>query len=558
MCPEGRIAEVVVMSHSVFDRDDVTDESRFAWAYRLANSLHVPTRPEVVHREVLFAVGDCYDVELLRDSERLLRAFDFLAAADIYGVRLPSGEVQVVVDTQDEWSTRVDPRIRSNGGLQLRGLRLREDNLAGTGRHLSLFVDREGEERVFGITYFTPHFLRTRWNMGLRFARTEVGPSHHQSVAYPFVGETGRVAFRQSLERDDRYFEAFIAQPSGDLALVQVPVSRRQLEVGSAVRWGTARYRHSVFGLAVAGEWIDYPGEAVVQEDTDHPMRQSPPVWTPVSSMRLMMLAGQRNVYYTRHRGLDTLRGIEDVELGVETEATLGPTLPVVSEERDIAVGFGFYAAGELDPRTIVGGRFTFEARRAYHRLAGLPEWNDALAQLDTWAYVRPSPASRHLFVASLAAVGGWHGRGPFQLTLGGDTGLRGFPRHTDPGGRRVVGSLEQRTYLGAPFDLLDLGSVAFLDVGKIWPGHGPFGTESPVRVSVGAGLRTAFPPGSRQTYRLDVGFPIQGRGTGSGVAVSLGVGQAIGRQVVRRDPQLLRSTRYGLFMSDFLHPVRP
>src|SRR5690606_27585014 len=150
-------------------------------------------------------------------------------------------------------------------------------------------------------------------------------------------------------------------------------------------------------------------------------------------------------------------------------------------------------------------------------------EWNDVLAEIDAWAYLRRAPDSRHTLVGKVSGVGGWSARTPFQLTLGRDTGLRGYDRHVDPGSIRVVGSLEHRAHLAGPFaELFDLGTVAFADVGKIWPGDVPFGTESPIRTSVGGGLRIAFPPGSKQTLRVDVGFPLGGGSRFSDAAISI------------------------------------
>src|SRR5690606_38162974 len=202
------------------------------------------------------------------------------------------------------------------------------------------------------------------------------------------------------------------------------------------------------------------------------------------------------------------------------------------------------------------GVRFAFEARRSYEAIDDLPEWNDVLAEIAAWMYIRPHPESRHQVVASVSGIGGWHSRIPFQLTLGGKAGLRGYSRHVDPGGRRLVSSLEYRARPAWPFpELFDLGTVAFIDIGKIWQGNAPFGVDSPVRAAAGLGIRAAFPPGSRQTFRLDVGFPIVHRTGLRDVVVTVGIGQAIGRHVVRRDPQLLRSTRYGLTSTDFLQP---
>jgi len=555
VCPEGRIGSIVIENSSVFDEETAAGESRLAPLYRLANTLHVQTRAEVVERELLFAAGDCYDVEQLRDTERLLRQFAFLADANVYGIRQPDGTVRVVVDTQDEWSARVEPVVSAGSG-GLSGLRLVEDNLVGTGRRLALFYEREAEERVFGAAYATPQLFRTRWNMGLQLAKTEVGLSYGQAVTYPFIAEIGRWAFRQSIERDDRFFE-LVAPRGGGLVTLLVPLSRQRMEAAAAMRWGGERYRQSLLGGSLSSESVSFPQPARFAREGPHHPAGAPPEdleWAPFSSVRLTALVGQRNIFFVQRRALDTVEGTEDVQLGFEAEAALGPAIPWVSDDQDVAFGLGLLAAGEAGRRLLVGASFTFEARRASGGGDGVSEWNDVLTELDTWGYYHSSPEARQTVVASLSGVGGWHPRTPFQLTLGGGAGLRGHPRHMEAGGRRINGSLEHRASLGWPLpELFDLGSVVFVDGGRIWAADVPFGQDSPFRASGGFGIRAAFPPGSRQTFRADVGWPLV-RGAGLRDAVlSVGVGQAIGRLAARRDPQLVRSTRYGLRRSDFL-----
>lgn len=553
VCPDGRIADIVIDNHSVFDLSEPSRLGRFDWVYRMANGLHMRTSIDVITRELLFHTGDCYDAEALLDSERLLRGMGFLADANTYGVRLPGGDVQVRIDTRDEWSTRVEPTFESDGAVGLSGLRFVEDNLFGTGNHIGVFYEREREQPVFGVSYYNPQTFGTRWDLSLAVARTEVGHSYHQSAFYPFVGETGRVAFRQSIDRQDRFFELLMPRAGDELARVWLPVNREYFEVGAAIRWGRERYTHTVLGAAIAGERVRYPDTPGLSSDpVEIATVPLPMAWEPFSSVRLMLVTGQRNVHYVRRRSIDTVNGNEDVRLGVEAEASFGPTLPMLSEDRDVAVGLRLSAAGAPGEPFLFGGNFAFEGRRGYEAIEGVPEWHDILAEANFWAYARPSPGSPHLFVGAVSALGGWHSRVPFQLSLGGVAGLRGYPRHVNPGGRRIVGSLEHRAYLGGPFaELLDLGTVVFVDAGRIWPGHAPFG-EPAFRASAGMGIRAAFPPGSRQTFRLDVGLPLE-RGAGvRDLTLTVGVGQAIGRNAPRRDPQLHRSARYGISTSDF------
>lgn len=559
VCTEGRISSIFIDNHSVFNLSDPDLEDQFDWAYRLANSLHRRTRAEVIRRELLFREGDCFDAETLRDTERVLRGADFLADVDLFGVRQPDGTVHVVVDTQDEWSTLVQPEFNSRSGLAPAGFKLVEKNIFGTGREVELFYGEDKEEEVYGFSYRTPQLLNTRWDSELRAEKTPVGSRFEQTLAHPFVGQSGRWAFRQSLRHVDQYFEYFMLEDE-ELVGIWFPEQRRSFDVGGVFRWGTRRNDRTMLGAALTGEWIAYPPGARYVPEDDLAREGLPPAppfaMDSISSVRLTLLLGQRNVYFVRREGLNTLRGTEDVRLGVEAELGLAPSLAGISSDHDLALNFGIYVAGEPGLGLLTGANFDIEGRRDYEAVEGQSEWRDVFAQLDGWAYWRPSPESYHTLVGAFSAVGGWHAGVPFQLTLGRDAGLRGYARHIAPGARRVVGSLEHRAFLGWPYpDLFDLGTVLFVDAGKMWAGDAPFGRSTSIVADVGVGLRAAFPPGSRQVFRVDVGFPLNGGSSWSDMVISVGFEQLIGSEAAVRDRQLRRSARQGISTSLFTYP---
>ncbi|MEW5926579.1 MAG: hypothetical protein AB1941_03785 [Gemmatimonadota bacterium] len=553
----SRISQVFVDNHSVFDPTDADLDPRFAWAYGFANRLHLATREEVIRREILFREGQCYSTELLLDSERLLRNTTFIADADIYGIRQPDGTYHVIVDTSDEWSTRLEPRVDSRGG-GLAGLELREDNLLGTGQQVAAYWGEQYDEPIYGASYSTPQFLGTLLDAELAVAKTANGTLFSQSLSYPFRGEGGRWAWRQRVEHEDRFFEYFA--PDGDgLVRVLFPERRRLMDVGGVFRLGR-RGSLTLLGAALTGEWIIYPGgmrfaDREQETPANVPLLEPRPAeFDTVSSVRAVFLAAQRSVYWVRRSSLDAVRGTEDVRMGVEAEIAVGRSLTGLSTDDDLSLNLGLEMSGELGEGLLSGGQLVVEGKRDYGAPLGSWEWRNIFGQLDAWTYWRPSPESRHTLVGAFSAAGGWRTTVPFQLTLGNRSGLRGLPRHAATGSRRAVLSLEDRFFLGWPYpQLFDLGGVAFVDVGRSWAG-GSFGTDPRIHASAGVGLRTAFPPGSRRTYRLDVAVPVAGGGRLGDVEVSIGVGQAIGR-VLRDDPQIRRSSRRTLSASLFTFP---
>jgi len=108
VCAEGRISNIFVDNHDIFDLEQLEQGTAVRWAYSLANALHVRTAQSFIRREILFEVGDCLDPLLLEESGRILRQYGFIASADVYSIRQPDGSHHVVVDTQDEWTTRID------------------------------------------------------------------------------------------------------------------------------------------------------------------------------------------------------------------------------------------------------------------------------------------------------------------------------------------------------------------------------------------------------------------------------------------------------------------
>jgi hypothetical protein len=567
LCPSGSVvSDIFVDNGSVFEVGSEDLDARFNWAYRSANRVHVRTREGVIRRELLFREGDCYVPALLEDSERILRSLSFIADADVFAIRQPDGTHHVVVETRDEWSIRLEPQWdNDNGGMALTGLELREDNLLGSGQRISAYLKQYQGERVYGAEVGTRQLFHTLLDAELGVAKTPVGVSVVQRLAYPFRGENGRWAFRQQIEHLERNFEIFVPREDGPGVRRRFfAESRRTFDVGTVMRIGR-RGSLTLFGLAVAGEWTEYPRDYLSTDGGgDQPMSlQIEPVEPPptvtgldtLSSVRVVFLAGQRNVYFQRRRALDAVRGTEDVRLGVEAEIAVGRSLSAFSDDDDLKIDVGFSLAGAPVRSVVAGVRATASGRRDYGAREGQFEWRSVFGQADGWAYWRPSEASRHTFVAAASVVGGWRTTVPFQLTLGNRAGLRGFPTHAYPGERRWVATVEHRAYLGWPYArLFDLGTALFVDAGQMWAGGDTFGVDSPLAASVGAGLRLAFPPGSRRTYRLDVAVPLTRGYSARDVVFTFGVGQAVGRDR-GDDSQLRRSNRRALSASLFSFP---
>ena len=560
-CPTGRISQLFIDNHSIFDPAELADERRFRWAYELVNALHIRTRPRFIRRELLFGVGSCYDVALLDESERLLREYSFIASADVYGLQQPDGTWHVVVDTQDEWTTKVNVRGRWDGGPEFLGASVTEQNFLGRGILVGGFIREREQERELGGVVQLPRIGGTRMDTELSWGRTRYGEFLGQAFQYPFVGEVGRFAGRELFLRRETSFPYSVgagrdAAP-GTVTHVLLPVDEKRFELTVAGRVGRPG-NLTIFGAGFSNETLDFPGgvEVVVDEDFGHPEAADSAAVAAVrhqtlhsAGTRLNLLIGQRNVRFQQFRGLDALRGTVDVALGSDLALTVGRTLSPLSKTEgqdqpdDLYVRFRmsagvapgpflFLAAGGVEGRQIFAGGDTGDG------------WNDVLADLTLLMYWQPGIWPRHTFFGRVTAGGGWDVTQPYQMTLGGEGAVRGYDRYDFPTGRRVVFSAEDRIYLGWPFaNLFDLGVTLLADIGAGWAGDAPFGQDTGWRATLGTGLRFGFPAGSRAVARVDVAWPLEGEGLGSPF-LRVALGDPIGLAAGLIDRQVARSRR--------------
>ena len=551
-CPAGEISYVFIDNHSIFDLDDLP-VNRFRWAFELANGLHVRTRESVIRRELRFRVGDCYDSFLIADSERILRRLPFISTAEVFGIRQPDGSWHVLVDTRDEWSTRLEVTMEFENGVDLRSLALTEQNFLGRGFQISAFLIRDDANERVGGQFFTPQLFGTEADFLIGGGNTQIGDFWTVGVTQPFLGETSRWAGRLAASLNEDYFDYSAGTPSAP-ANVLLPEEQRRFELTGMVRFGDPGNLTSV-GLGVAraeSDALGFPESLLYVGDRDfaNPEPAPPEAVEEVSRQtffssgtRINLLFGQRNIRFIQRTGLDALKGVTDIQVGSDVSVTLGRTVSTGDAPDDFNTRLRLYAAAAPSPFTIVS-QFAVEGRQVFFDPSTERRgWRDVIGEFDLLAFWQPERFDRHTVLARIAGAGGWTMDRPFQLTLGGRRGLRGFNREDFPGARRIVINLEDRIYLGWPApSFADLGITLFADVGRMFAGDVPFGFDSGWRGSVGGGLRIGFPAGSRATARFDLAWPIGAQGSAGGPILRISLADLLGLRQGLADPQLTRS----------------
>jgi hypothetical protein len=560
-CPQGPVSVIFLDNHSIFDADDLAQDQPLRWGYRLANAVHMRTRASFVRSELLFEEGDCYDPTLIEESERLLRRYSFIARVDVYGLQQPDSSWHVVVDTKDEWTTKLNVGVAVDNGLEFRGASFAEENLLGRGIRAGVFFRQREEVRDVGAELFTPRVLGTRVDARVSTGRTRIGRFFEQGVAYPFVGEVGRVAAREVYMTREEFFPYAlgVTQPEeGEITHVLLPLDEQRTEVTLAARLGSPG-NLTTFGLGFSSEILEFPGfpgslEMARAEDFGD-REPAPPAAADLvepqtqhgSSARLTLLVGQRNLRFEQRTGLDAISGVQDVAVGSDLGLTLGRSAGALSsrdQPDDVYTRLRGYF-GYTREQLVLGSAFAVEGRQVFGGGEGGTGWKDVLGEFDVLLYLKPRAIGAHTFFYRLEGVGGWQLMRPFQLTLGGEAGLRGYPEAAFPASQRLIMTVEDRINLSWPApDLLDVGFTIFADAGRGWAGEVPFGMDTGWQGSVGGGVRLGFPAGSQSVWRLDFAFPVgSGRG-GQGMILRASMGDLLGLAAGFESRQLARSRR--------------
>ena len=176
----------------------------------------------------------------------------------MFAVVQPDGSRHVVVDTQDEWTTRVNLGVNVDAGVHVETLSLTEDDLAGRGIGATLFYHQRQERKDAGVRLDFPRVVGTRTNALLAAGRTRVGTFRMEGLSYPFVGELGHVAWRQTYSRSDELFPYAVGfgQPWSHVLL---PYVAERFEVSAAKRFGRPGDL-TLVGLSVSRDRLDFNG----------------------------------------------------------------------------------------------------------------------------------------------------------------------------------------------------------------------------------------------------------------------------------------------------------
>ncbi len=467
--PARRVGRVLVFRKEVFN-PSVPGFRRFP--FPLLNRFHVVTRERVVREQILVKPGSTYDPELIDETERLLRNLSFIGAAKAVAVQDTSGDMLVVIETQDLWTTSLEVELERFKGSTEEDTQdenafevsLSEANFLGYGKRIRARLKHEDGRDLWGGLYSDPSLFDTRWTAELSYQNRSLGEEWRAAAVRPFYS----LDTRWSMGLDSRF-------RSDDN--IQYGNGR---EIGSFFESNEmhAAFLGRMFGrrsnqFLLMGDVTHIRLEATRNEGSE-------PFELPPGENGPLFRLGARwgSFRFREETHLERFVRIEDIEVG-----------------RSIAIEAGRYATN--DPRWRWGGTTAWskriDARRFFLSAVSLAgerqndRWRDGELVAHIQYYDRLTAS--HTLAGRLLFERGWNRKPGFERFIGDGSGLRGIDSREVAGQSVLLFNLEERWFSDLQLWTVAFGGAIFWDTGWAWDEDQAI-RFADLESSVGAGIR--------------------------------------------------------------------
>jgi hypothetical protein len=462
-----RIRRILYDTIDVFDERD-PDENN--WLYRFVNRLHINTKPGVIEAQLLFTEGDEIHLPLIQETERILRTRGYLTNAFIVPAAVCDDGVDLLVVTQDAWS--LEPRVSFSRKADdsESGFGLNDDNILGSGNSVTIMYEEMADRNSISYSFSNPHFMNKPIAVRVSYAETSDGNNTLLNVAHPFYS------------LNTPWAASFLAQDIYEIK----PIRSRGEKINE--------FRHRI--MVQEG----YFGSAFhVTETATHRwymgMSKEEDRFFEIEETTMGIPENRKTVYpwiayefienrYGVFKNLNQIQRTEDLSLGLTGDFRFG------------------YGGRSLDGADEVV-RYKGQIRQTYVQEADhvlqMGFYIDAYQRLESGKksyYLTGADVAYNYFIdpnnrwyAHLRLDTG-DGLAQYQeLTAGDTSGMRGYPTDFQRGDKRFLFSLERRYFSDWHiFNLMRVGGVAFMDVGRAWgvPGQ----ENNPLLANIGLGIR--------------------------------------------------------------------
>jgi hypothetical protein len=457
--PQIRLGQVQLEPKPIFKPDPDA-----LWLHRLANWAHVTTRPDTVLRALPFASGAVIRLSDLAEAERLLRDKSYLhdAKVRLSPVCNADQSYDVHVETSDNWSLLPSFGLGRSGGQNKYAFGFKEDNLLGFGVRTSVKYQSDAQRSGYELKLEMPLSLLTApgsndWlahsDVTAEWTRNDDGQVRQFKVEKPFYQDDSQWMYRTEWFSEQQQSQLF---HNGALENV-FATDHRRFDFSAGLLWS---YQHQTSTRLLAG--------VLVENWRFAPALRQPSLALPADRDWAYPWLG---VEYKQHdyrvlRDILFIDRAEDVNLGWQYLLKMAAQSSKLSAERNLG-----YRVSAASSKGFAEDQHLLLLQGAVEWMLGLPG-----GDLREWRFKLED-------FYQLSANFTWYNKAEYSrrnrnfidqpLELGGDSGLRGYPLQYQHGIRKSVLTTELRWYPRINlYQMLDLGFVAFSDIGRVTAGR--------------------------------------------------------------------------------------
>lgn len=484
---------------TIFKPQTIFDESEegITFLHRWANAIHIDTKIITLENEAAFFLNKCNkNFADMAELERHLRSRRYLRAAKVTSDK---NVENITVNTWDNWSLMPTISFGRKGGENTYSFGIKERNLFGLGIDAEIESYQNSQRSGYKLVSTIPLFQKNNTNIKLRFADNDDGKQQALFVKKSFaafhIKHAYLFGFNEELRNDT------IFQNGHDQSLFTHDIRYKEANYA----WLNFNKDSRLLRYRVGITQDQHTFSAISEADQ---LKQKTPLLTsqqPQDRDFIYPWAAFEYIEkdFRKLTNVHLISQIEDFNHGWQINSRLG--LSNGNKENSawalwkLQAKKGFNIDGDsllLFDLAISGDIYQEQNNRILMKINA-----EYFYQFDHhWGF--------YLNSTNIISENQYLDR---PVTMGGNTGLRGYPLQYQHGKNSAKLTSEIRYYPQINlFKLFDLAGVAFFDTGRAFGGSIVQNIEDDWLVSAGLGIRMYSPHsgGNHQVIHIDFAFP--------------------------------------------------
>ncbi|PKI14045.1 hypothetical protein [Colwellia sp. 12G3] len=485
--------KITFKPQTIFD----VNEEGFIFLHRWANAIHIDTKIVTLENEATFFIDKCTKTFAdMAELERHLRSRKFLRDAEVSADEYVEN---ITITTWDNWSLMPTISFGRKGGINTYSFGIKERNLLGLGIDTEIESYRNTQRSGYKLQATIPLFQKQNSSVELGFADNDDGQQRSLFLHKTFAGFHTKTAYQLGFNEESRNDTLF--QNGKDQSVFDHDISFKEgsyawLHFNDDSR--LLRYR-----LGITQD-KDTFSALTIEEESE---LSSPPLTDVHPEDRNLLYPWFAFEYiekdFRKLTNVHLITQIEDFNHGWQLSSRLG--------------------LGNGNKNDSAWAVWKMRVKKGYNLhdnallLLDLALENDIYQERDSRLLITLSGEYFYQFnkswgfYLSNANVASTNQYLDQPVTMGGDTGLRGFPLQYQHGKNSIKLTSEIRYYPEINlFKLFDLAGVAFVDAGRTYGESTVKNIEDGWLGSAGLGLRLHSPHsgGNHSIIHIDFAFP--------------------------------------------------